>query len=157
VYHLETMSDPYQPPSADKQRSGVRLYSVQGMVVGTFVGSLAAVVVMLYLNYRALGRDHLAKSVAIWGTGLFILIMAIASFVPFNLAFGLLFAIGQAAIALFVADRLQGDAIRYHRDQAGVVHSTLRGAGVGFVTGMVIFFFTLNIAAILMGVSGSAD
>jgi hypothetical protein len=154
VYHLETMSDPVQPPPSGRQRAGVALYSIQGIVVGTFLGSLAAAVVMLYLNYRALGREHLAKTVSLWGAGLFVAVMVVASFVPFNLAFGLLFAIGQAAIAFLVADRLQGDAIRYHRETGGLVHSTLRGAGVGFLTGMVMFFISLNIAAIMMGLSG---
>lgn len=155
VYHLETMPDRDQPPTANRQRAGVALYSIQGIVVGTFLGSLAAAVVMLYLNYRALGRDHLARTVSLWGAGLFVLVMVVASFVPFNLAFGLLFAIGQSAIAFFLADRLQGDAIRYHRENAGPVHSTLRGAAVGFLTGMVIFFISLNIAAIMLGLSGS--
>ena len=131
------------------------MYSIVGIVIGTFIGSLAAGIVMMYLNYRSLGRDNLAKMIAIWGSAIFVVVTVVASFVPFNLAYGLLFAILQSAIAFFLADRLQGDAIRYHRDNAGAMHSELRATGVGFLTGMVLAFISLNIAAILVGLSGS--
>jgi hypothetical protein len=149
------MSDPYQPPSSQQRLTDKPLYSTVGIVFGTFIGSLAAGVVMMYLNYRTLGRDNLAKMIAIWGSAIFLVVTVIASFVPFNLAYGLLFAILQSAIAFFLADRLQGDALRYHQDNAGAMHSVLRAAGVGFLTGMVLAFISLNIAAIMVGLTAS--
>jgi hypothetical protein len=131
------------------------LYTVSGIVVGTFIGSLAAGIVMLYVNYRALGRANLARTVAIWGTGIFVVITVAASFAPMNLAFALIFAVLQSGIAFFLADRLQGAAIRYHRESGGRLHSDWRAAGMGLLTGMALAFISLNIAAILIAVTGA--
>jgi hypothetical protein len=35
------------------------------------------------------------------------------------------------------------------------MHSVLRAAGVGFLTGMVLAFISLNIAAIMVGLTAS--
>ena len=55
------MSDSDQLP--DRQ-SGASLYSVQGIVIGTVLGTLAAGIVMLFLNYRVLGNTNLSRAIA---------------------------------------------------------------------------------------------
>ena len=59
------MSDSDQLP--DRQ-SGASLYSVQGIVIGTVLGTLAAGIVMLFLNYRVLGNTNLSRAIALWGS-----------------------------------------------------------------------------------------
>ena len=77
------MSDPYQPASPQPQPArSAALYSTQGIVMGTILGSLAAGVVMLYLNYLALGRANLARTVITWGAALFVAVIMIASYGP---------------------------------------------------------------------------
>ena len=153
------MSDPYQPPSADLgQTSNAKLYSVHGIVIGTFFGSFAAGIVMLYLNYQALGHNNLARRLATWGTAIYLLIVLLSSFVPNSPVFGLLFIVVQALIAYFLADRLQGATIRYHRDRSGAMHSNTRAAGVGLLTGVAIIFALLAVGvlwAILTGTTGA--
>jgi MFS family permease len=162
------MSDPVQlppPRQPGAAGSGAGLYSVSGIVVGTFISSLAAGIVMLYLNYRALGKAKLARTVAIWGTAIFVVIQVVASFAPTELedleqrpmrflVFGLTFAVLQSAIAYFLANRLQGAAIRYHRESGGRVYSDWRAAGVGLLTGMALWFIIINILAIMNAVTG---
>ena len=151
VWYLPIMSDPYQPPAKDRQGSGNPLYSVPGIALATFIGSLAAGVVLLFLNYRALGRKELARSIAIWGGGLFLVILLLTSFLPMHLGLALAIGVAQAALAFFVADRLQGAAIRYHQQNQGAMHSEWRAAGVGILTGLI----SLNIAAVIIALMGA--
>lgn len=139
------MSDPYQP-----SRSGVGLYSVQGIVIGTVLGSLAAGIVMLVLNYRALGKSDLARAIAIWGSLLCLVVVVLTSFTPGTPPFALMFTVLQGTLAYFLAARLQGPAIAWHRARNGLVHSSLRAAGVGLLTAMAILFI-LTIGVILFG------
>ena len=147
--HLR-MSNPYQPPgSRVGQTRGGPLYSVRGIVVGTILGSLAAGVVMMYLNYRALGNFDLAAKVVRWGIGLFAVLTATASFLPANPLFNIGYIVLQGAIAFFFAANLQGSAIRFHEQQNGSMHSTLRAAGVGLLVALA-FGFVLVVALTLV-------
>ena len=150
------MSDPYQPRSSDPDVTNAPLYSIQGIVIGTILGSLAAGIVMLYLNYQALGRANLAKVIGIWGAVLFFVIIGIASFAPNNGVYAAVFMVVQAGIAYFLTDRLQGGALRYHQAHAGTMHSNLRAAGVGLLTGMVMFFVLISASVLLALVTGGA-
>jgi len=157
------MSDSYQPPSQPGTSTGVSLYSVRGIVIGTIVGTLPAGIVMMFLNYRALGRNNLAKTITAWGTAVFIMIMVIASFIPPSdtvglfLSYGLLFTVIQAVIAYFLADRLQGAAIRYHQENSGAMYSSPRAAAVGFLTGFILMFVMINVMAILGGAPATVE
>ena len=123
--------------------------------MGTILGSLAAGVVMLYLNYLALGRANLARTVITWGAALFVAVIMIASFAPNSAGFALLFMVIQAAIAYFATERLQGAAIRYHQEHAGSMHSNLRAAGVGFFTGMALFFALITVSIVWTLLTGA--
>ncbi|MCB1685523.1 MAG: hypothetical protein R3E82_07500 [Pseudomonadales bacterium] len=140
------MSDSDQP-QGPVTRNGPSLYSVTGVVIGTFIGSLAAGVAMLYLNYRALGRDELARKVAIWGAVLCIVLIAATTQLPNSPATSFVMIGLQAAAAYFLTDRLQGAAIAYHVQNRGFLHSNLRAAGVGALTGLFILIgvFALGI------------
>jgi len=160
VYHLPIMSDSYQPPSTKLGPSGIALYSVQGIVIGTVLGSLAAGIAMLFLNYRALGKTNLATSVAIWGSAICIGVVLLTSLAPNTTELALLFMGLQAVIAFFLADRLQGAAISYHRQHAGTMHSSLRAAGIGFLAGMAIIFALLTLSilwAVITGVPAASS
>ena len=139
LYHHPIMSDSYQPQGprtgADAQTS---LYGVNGIVIGTFIGSLAAAVVMLYLNYSALGRDGLARTVATWGAGFCLALIALTTQLPNSPLTSFVMISVQALIAYFLSTRLQAAAIAYHQQHGGAIHSNLRAAGVGALTGLAI-------------------
>jgi hypothetical protein len=138
------MSDPYQPPTSELRRAGEgSLYSVRGIVIASIVGSLAAGIVMLYWNYRTLGRTQLAQRWAPWGAGIYTALILIATLLPNTVTLVLVYNVFQATVAYFLASQLQGAAIKYHQSQGGSVHSNMRAAGVGFLTGIVLLFFLL--------------
>ena len=123
--------------------------------MGTILGSLAAGIVMLYLNYRALGRANLATTIATWGAASFATVIGIASLTPNTLPMALLFMVLQAAIAYFLTGKLQGAAIRYHRQQGGAMHSNVRAAAVGFLTGMVMFMLLVLGTSLFLAMTGN--
>jgi len=135
------MSDPYQPPSSNVQRSRqTPLYSLHGIVVATVLGSLAAAVVILYLNYRNLGSPALAQKTAVGGFFAYLLLIGIAALLPDSMLIGGVFIVIQTSIAYFAANQLQGNAINYHREQGRAMYSSFRAAGVGLLTGLAILF-----------------
>ena len=111
---------------------------MQGIVIGTLLGSLAAGLVLLHLNYVALGNSSLARKVSILGALLFIVLLVLMSLLPNTAGFGLLRISIQAIIAYLLAAKLQGPSIAYHRARGGEMHSNLRAAGVALVTGLVL-------------------
>ncbi len=123
--------------------------------MGTVLGSLAAGIVMIYLNYLALGRQHLARTITIWGIALTVGLMTIAAFSPADPSIALLLTGVQAGIAYFLAERLQGAAIRYHRQRDGLMHSNLRALGIGLLTGTALFFVLVVVSAFWATLTGS--
>lgn len=122
--------------------------------MGTVLGSLAAGVIMLYLNYLALGRAGLARTVGVWGTALFLAVILLGTLVPNTAPVALVFVAIQAGIAYFVTERLQGAAIRYHQSQGGAMHSNLRAAMVGFLTALALFFLMVMVMSVVLAVTG---
>jgi hypothetical protein len=134
----------------------VRLYSPQGIAVGTLLGSLAAGAVLLWLNYRALGYRALANKVAV-GVGLvYLLVIGAASALPDHIALGLLLIALQTGLAYWAAWVLQGDAITYHLAQGGALHSVPRAAGVGLLSGLAVGVVVLSIIT-LLGIAPGAS
>ena len=151
------MSDPYQPPEARlSRRDDVTLYSVNGIVIGTILGSLAAGIFMMFLNYRALGKLDLARKLATWGGIVYVLLIGVSAMIPGAMGINLLVIVLQAALAYFVAEALQGAAIRYHVEHSGALHSGLRAAGVGLLTGVVLIFLLLTVSLFVAALTGGA-
>lgn len=138
------MTDPYEPPSSNVQRARrAPLYSLQGVVIATVLGSLAAAVVILFLNYLSLNSPALARKAAIGGSVVYLALIGIAALLPDSMWLGGLFILVQTSLAYFAASRLQGSAIAYHRSQGWAMHSNLRAAGVGILTGLTILLVFL--------------
>jgi hypothetical protein len=151
------MSDPYEPPSSKIQpaRQPV-LYSLQGVVIATILGSLAAAVVILYLNYRSLNSRKLAEKTAIGGTVVYLLLIGTAALLPDAVLLGGLFILIQTAVAYFAASQLQGTAIAYHRERGGAMQSNLRAAGVGLLTALAILFVFVVLESLVAFVMAAA-
>jgi hypothetical protein len=141
------------PDTPQRENTGP-LYSVRAIAIGTILGSLAAGAVMLWLNYRTLGYPGLANRVAALGGLLYLIIIGIASLLPNDPLVGVVFIALQTGVAYWTATALQGKAIAYHQEQGGVMHSTIRGALVGFLTGISVIFLLLLIGSLLTSVTG---
>ena len=150
------MSDPFRPPTADlRQPADGSLYSVHGIVIASVLGSLAAGVVILYLNYRTLGRTQLAQRWALWGAGIYTVLIAIAALLPGTGAVVVAYNVFQAVVAYVLAKQLQGAAITYHRTQGCSIHSKVRAAGVGLLTGIVLLFVLVCATALWGQLTGT--
>ncbi len=109
---------------------------------------------MLAMNYLAMGRANLAKSVGLTGVLIFLVFIGITMLMPQTLGVALAFTIAQATLAWFVADRLQGASIAYHSEHGQPMHSSVRAALVGFLTGTTLFFMLILLTSIYLMVTG---
>lgn len=143
--------DPFRPPDSELRTSARKpLYSINGVLIATFCGSLAAGIILIYLNYVNLGHTKLAKLTVRWGVVGYMLIIALSSVIPPLPIYIVLVTIVQVGLAGIAVRSLQGAAIDYHREHSGVMHSLLRAAGLGVLTGIVMFFgLGLLVAALL--------
>ena len=143
--------DPFRPPDSELRTSARKpLYSINGVLIATFCGSLAAGIILIYLNYVSLGHNKLAKLTVRWGVVGYMLIIALSSVIPPLPIYIVLVTIVQVGLAGIAARSLQGAAIDYHREHSGTMHSLLRAAGLGVLTGIVMFFgLGLLVAALL--------
>ncbi len=133
--------DPYRTPGSELGNARRKpVYSIGGILAATVLGSLAAGIFLIFSNYMSLGNTRLAKLTLVWGLAGYALIIASASVLPNSPTLGALFIVLQTGLAGILADRLQGRAIEYHREHGGLMHSPLRAAGIGVLTGMVVLF-----------------
>ncbi len=146
------MSDLDQPSPPPTPRAP--LYSVRGIIIATVLGSLAAGVLMIALNYLALGRANLARSVGLTGVAIFLGFIGITLLLPQTLGVALAFTVAQAMLAWFVADRLQGASIAYHSGRGHPMHSSVRAALVGFLTGTTLFFMLILLTSLYLMITG---
>jgi hypothetical protein len=118
-----------------------KLYSVQGVIIATVIGSLAAGILLVVLNYLALGSQGLARKVGSLGAVIFLLLMGVTlAFPTQNLGVTLAATVVQALIAYGMVETLQGATIRYHAStEPGRMHSPFRAAAMGLLTALVIF------------------
>lgn len=152
---LLRMSDPYQPPSTNPAQPVAPLYTLHGVVVATVLGSLAAAVVVVCLNYLSLGSPALARKTAISGACVYLVVIGLTALLPQSLALAAAMIVVQALLGYALANALQGTAIRYHTAQGSPLHSNLRAAGVGLLTGFAIMFFMMFVIAVVQIVTGA--
>lgn len=153
-------NDHYQPPASRTTQQGqvAPLYTLHGVVVGTILGSLAAAVVIVCLNYLSLGSPGLAKKTALAGGLVYLLIIGFTALLPESLVIGSIMIVVQALLGYLLANQLQGQAIRYHVTRGGKVHSNFRAAGIGLLTGFAIMFAVVLVATLFqLGGAGSLE
>ncbi len=123
-----------------------RLYSVNGMVVGAVLGSLAAAIYMAAYNYVALGQPTLAKRIVQIGIILYGAILLLAMTLPESQWVMLPLALLQTGMAWFLASRLQGLAIDHHRQAGGQVQGWVQVVLVSLATGAALLFLVFIVA-----------
>jgi hypothetical protein len=92
----------------------------------------------------------------LWGAAIYIVLIGIATLLPNTTVLALAYNVFQAVIAYFLATQLQGAAIVYHTSQGGSLHSNLRAAGVGFLTGILLLFLLVFAASLWAVYTGGA-
>ncbi len=125
------------------------LYSLDGIVIGTLLGSLIAGIYMMLHNYLTLGSPRLAKQTLFVGLSLYGIVLIASAFAPPQPTIALIFAIGQAGAAYLAARLLQGPSIAYYVKQGTEVHGLFRSALVGLMAGIFSFFVALVLYALM--------
>lgn len=144
------MSDPtpIRPGPTDGGRPA--LYSLNGVVLATILGSFIAAVVLVYLNYKTLGSAALARKAVIGGLLIYVVLLGITMVLPREPYVSVLFIFVQSGLAYAIANTLQGEAIRYHVSSGGPTYSLLRAAGVGLLTGIAVLFALLAVTTLMV-------
>ena len=133
---------PAKPPKAP-------LYSLDGIVIGTLLGSLIAGIYMMVHNYLTLGSTRLAKQTLVFGLFCYGVVLIVSALAPAKPTLALIFAISQAGVAYLVARLLQGPSILYYAKQGATIHGLFRSALVGLLAGVVSFFIALVLYALV--------
>ena len=133
------------------QQQARPLYSLDGIVIGTVLGSFIAGVFMVVANYATLGSAALAKRTAIGGFAIYVGIVLLTAFMPNALWVGVVFMFVQAALAFFLATQLQGPVLRYQKAQGRAFHGLLRSALVGVLAGLMAITAIVSIGTLLAG------
>ena len=142
--------NPYQPPAVAVHDAVVvdpnaRLYSLRGIGLGVFFGSLLAGGVLIARNYRALGEPVKARNALVWsllGTlVLFALVYTFPEQVP-----GLAFVIVQIVVIVSLASKLQGPAIRALEAQGAQMRSNWSAVGISLLISLGMLAILLLVA-----------
>jgi hypothetical protein len=136
-------------PNGERPLGGQQLFTPAAIALGTLLGSLVAAVVMLWLNYRALGYPALGNRIAAAGALLHLVVITAASALPNDMVLGLALVVGQVAAAYWTARLLMGNAIAYHRSQGHPLHGWAMAAATGLVAGLVSATLLLAIGGLL--------
>ena len=134
------------PPANQIER---RLYSLDGIVIGTLLGSLVAGVYMMMSNYITLGSARLARHTLTGGMVLYTLVLVAGWAAPQSFWVAFVFAVGQVLVAYLLASRLQGASIRYYAKRGLGVHTMFRAVLVGVLAGVLSLFVVLFLYALL--------
>ena len=145
------MSDPAPTRQEPTDGGAPALYPLSGVILATVLGSFIAAVVIVYLNYRALGSAALARKAVMGGLLIYVVLLGVTVVLPREPYMSLIFIFVQSGLAYAVVNALQGDAIRYHVSRGGRMHSLLRAAGVGLLTGLAVLFALLTATTLMVG------
>lgn len=129
------MNNP-EPRSQD-----LALFDRYAVAVATVMGTLVAGAILMWLNYRSMGRADLANrtlQIAIFVQVLLVILTAM--WIPADSALQLVPLILQTGLAWFAAGQLQSAALQWHLERGAGLHSVWRAAGIGFLVGLVIAF-----------------
>jgi hypothetical protein len=124
------------------------LYSIQGIVIGALLGTFAASVVLVALNYAALGAPALARRIAWFGVAGYLVLIGIVALVPIEWRLFVASPL-QMITAWWLAERLQGQAIRYHLAHGGELRSNFLAAGIALLVGVAMLFLLVTVVAII--------
>jgi uncharacterized membrane protein YidH (DUF202 family) len=126
------------------------LFDRYAIAVATVMGTLVAGAVLMWLNYRSMGRPDLANRTLQIAVAVQVLLVAFtAMLIPADSMLQLVPLLLQTALAFFAADQLQGPALRWHLERGATLQSVWRAAGIGFLVGLVIVFLLILVMAVL--------
>ena len=148
--------NPYSPPRAEvaDNRAGAavpqhKLFTVGGIGIATFLGSLIAGGILLAHNYRRLGNLRAANQVLLGCIALTVVIIAVSLALPFRIG-GMGLSMPQLIAIVYYARYQQGGRISAHKEAGGKVVSNWLAAGVGLLVLAVLAATALAVVLLLV-------
>ena len=127
----------------------MKLYGPVSAAIATIMGSLMGGVLLLWLNYQAMGRPDLARKMGWIGFAIQVVLLLVFSSLPQNQIVMLGLPLTQVAVAYFGMHFLQGSAIQWHLQSGASLQSPWRAAGLGLAVGLVMFFAAVALFTVL--------
>jgi hypothetical protein len=132
-------------------QQNLKLYSSLAIAIATFFGGPLAAGILVRRNSLNLGRPQQARSALVLGIVFTALLFFLVYSIPERIidSVGLIMPVVYTAIILLVVDKVQGDALKAHREQKRPFYSGWRAAGVGALSFALIFgtgvlFYTIT-------------
>lgn len=143
------MTNIYSPPKSNLNQIATpsSLYKTSGIGVATFIGSVLAGGIIMYINFNRLGLEDKAKKCLIYSTLATLVIFGIAFLIPedFNIP-NIAFTIPQVVAMMQIAKSQQGAFIDDHKSSGGTLASNWKAFGISLVV-------LVGIVVIIAGVS----
>ena len=154
-----TAYQPYSPDQSPKKYpdhlinpSTLRLYTIEGVGIATFLGSFLAGGFVIAANYRKLGDKHAASNaiiISLMGNLVyFFIIFLILAATPSSIP-SVVFWFPQIIIMRKIFKKLQGTITESHIESGGDVESNWKAVGIG----ALFFFIWWTFFKVVFGVS----
>ncbi|TPE43726.1 hypothetical protein [Pontibacter mangrovi] len=125
-----------------------KLYDLNAIMMGTFLGGPLAGGFLLYSNYIALGEEEGGKSILLWTTLIAVVLFGSLIMLPEHVTEKVpnyVIPWLMAAFAYFIGKKLQGTAIAEHKAQGGALYSKWRAVWVSLVSVLITFALLLTL------------
>lgn len=140
-------------PTSDSQTDPppeYKLYSVGGIALATFLGSLLAGGILLAMNLFRLRRAMAGWWILAAGAVCTVAVLAIGFLMPDDVNIpNSFFVIPQLVLAYFAANRLVGDAIRRHQQVGGKMASLWAATGIGVLVAVILLAIIFGIVLMM--------
>ncbi len=148
------MENPYAPPKAalESQASNlatptVKLFSISGIGIATFFGSILAGAIIMAINFRRLNQAGQANMAVLLGFITTTAILVLSAFLPENFP-GVVLTVVQLFAMIKIAQSNQGPAIADHLSAGGKLSSNWSAFGISLLVIIpiivVIFMFIIS-------------
>ncbi|BBM02952.1 hypothetical protein [Microbulbifer sp. GL-2] len=128
------MDEIYHPPASEletKKKSVSPLYKISGIGVATFVGSILAGGVLMYLNYKRLGLYDKATKCIVISIVATIAIFGVVYLIPEDINIpNIAFTIPQVIAMVQIAKSQQEALINEHISSGGTMSSNWKAFGI---------------------------
>lgn len=150
----ESNTSVYAPPKAElspEASKPYKLYSIEGVGIATFFGSILAGGIIMWINLRRLGRFESARKTILYSILATILFLFGIIMIPQDINIpSMLFTIPQIFAMVMIAKSQQKDSIDAHKNKGGEIASNWKAFGIGLLSAIPVLAGTFLIAMLLM-------
>jgi hypothetical protein len=153
---IESQPHPSPDSASASFASSYRLYSLEGIIVGTIIGSIVTGAYLLWSNWRSIGDPESARSVVKYGFFGAVVVFGAIWLVPETWdVVAITIYIAQPAVVYLFAHITQADALEKHAKSGATFYSWQRAAGVAFLVNLAMIALLVVIVVGWLYLSGA--